>query len=65
MTKTRILSLLVLVMGLLNVGLLTMLWFGWPSHQALLHQGASPVVATLVSELKLTASQHQQFSTLR
>ncbi len=52
-------------MGLLNVGLLTMLWFGWPSHQALLHQGASPVVATLVSELKLTASQHQQFSTLR
>ncbi|MFC6225896.1 MbnP family protein [Hymenobacter artigasi] len=42
-----------------NVGLLAMLWFGRPSHQALLHHGTSPVVATLISELKLTAS-HQQ-----
>ena len=34
MTKTRILSLLVLVMGLLNVGLLVLLWLGRPDGAA-------------------------------
>ncbi|MFC6225904.1 periplasmic heavy metal sensor [Hymenobacter artigasi] len=65
MTKTRILSLLVLVMGLLNVGLLALLWYGRPDHQAARGQATGPVAAGLVRELQLSPQQQQQFDVLR
>ena len=65
MTKTRILSLLVLVMGLLNVGLLVLLWLGRPDGAAGRRSAAGPVAAGLVRELGLTPAQQQQFAALR
>lgn len=65
MTKTRLLSLLALALGLLNVGLLALLWLGRPGHQAALHPAPSPVAADLVRELHLTPTQQAQFRTLR
>ena len=65
MTKTRILSLFVLALGLLNVGLLALLWLGRPGHRAALRPAPSPVAAHLTSELHLTPAQQAQFRTLR
>lgn len=65
-TQTRILSLLVLVLGLLNVGLLTALWLGQPSglqpgHPAM----GGPVAAYVVRELRFTPTQQEQYAVLR
>ena len=65
MSQTRILSLLVLAMSLLNVGLLALLWQGRPDHRAGPPPGANPVAAGLVRELRLTPRQQEQFRTLR
>lgn len=60
MTQTRILSLLVLVMGGLNVGLMVLLWQGRPTQQA-----PGPIAADLARELHLTPRQQEQFRALR
>lgn len=64
-TQTRILSLLVLVLSLLNVGLLAMLWLGRPTQPPPRHPNAGPVVAYVVRELGLTPTQQQHYMSLR
>ena len=65
-TQTRILSLLVLVLGLLNVGLLMALWLEQPGglqpdHPAM----GGPVAAYVVRELRFTSAQQEQYAVLR
>lgn len=63
LTKTRMLSWLAAALGLLNVGLLALLWLGRPGNQPPPEGGS--IARYLVSELQLTPGQQQQFDRLR
>ncbi|SDY61628.1 periplasmic heavy metal sensor [Hymenobacter psychrophilus] len=65
LTKTRMLSWLAVALGLLNVGLLALLWLGRPGNQPQQRPEGSSLATYLVRELQLTPTQQQQFDRLR
>ncbi|WP_201981887.1 hypothetical protein, partial [Hymenobacter rubidus] len=66
-SQTRVLSLLVGALALLNVGLLALLWLGRPGHAPRKPPppAVGPVAAYVVPELGLTRQQQQQYEALR
>ncbi|MBO2009058.1 periplasmic heavy metal sensor [Hymenobacter negativus] len=65
LTKTRILSLLVLALALLNVCLLVLLWLSRSGPTRSARPGVSSVAAYVVHELDLTPRQQEQYKALR